>query len=148
MDTRSKLSLITDADLGKKVEYKNKRPKKQIGRKTKTKEIYKKTTKEEQKNMKQKLDNKFNKGEKLNGKKRMKSKVKNKLNRNKYKKRKRWTKKEGKKQVGSPRGSTCHNVTCLNNLLYVLKIDKDSVQNFIQQKKRIDDRLTLAGVKS
>ena len=32
----------------------------------------------------------------------------------------------------------------MNNLLQVLKIDKDTVQNFMQQKNRIDKRLSLA----
>merc|ERR1712130_147549 len=41
----------------------------------------------------------------------------------------------------------CNNITCLNDMLEVLKIDKDMVQNFIQQKKRLDSRLSLAGKK-
>merc|ERR1711971_670209 len=41
----------------------------------------------------------------------------------------------------------CNNITCLNDMLEVLKIDKDTVQNFIQQKKRLDSRLSLAGKK-
>ena len=40
----------------------------------------------------------------------------------------------------------CNNITCLNDMLEVLKIDKDMVQNYIQQKKRLDGRLTLAGL--
>ena len=39
----------------------------------------------------------------------------------------------------------CNNITCLNDILEVLKIDKDAVQNYIQQKKRLDARLSLAG---
>ena len=40
----------------------------------------------------------------------------------------------------------CNNITCLNNMLEVLKVDKDTVQNYIQQKKRLDSRLSLAGL--
>ena len=44
--------------------------------------------------------------------------------------------------------STCSNVSCLNNLLQVLKVDKDTVQNFMQQKKRMDTRLKLLSNKN
>jgi len=55
---------------------------------------------------------------------------------------------KGKKRKSSKQSTgSCQNVTCLNTLLQVLKIDKDTVQNFIQQKKRIDSRLSLAGKK-
>ena len=40
--------------------------------------------------------------------------------------------------------TTCKNITCLNDMLEALKIDKDTVQNFIQQKRRLDARLLLA----
>ena len=40
----------------------------------------------------------------------------------------------------------CNNITCLNDMLEVLKVDKDTVQNYIQQKKRLDSRLSLAGL--
>ena len=40
--------------------------------------------------------------------------------------------------------TSCKNITCLNDMLEVLKIDKDTVQNFIQQKRRLDARLHLA----
>ena len=56
-------------------------------------------------------------------------------------------KKRGDKKTGGRQTSTstgCQNITCLNTMLQVLKLDKDTVQNFIQQKKRIDARLTLA----
>merc|ERR1712228_957520 len=55
---------------------------------------------------------------------------------------------KGKRRKSSKQSTgSCQNVTCLNTLLQVLKIDKDTVQNFIQQKKRIDSRLSLAGKK-
>ena len=50
----------------------------------------------------------------------------------------------GKKKIQSKQSSSCQNISCLNNLLQVLKIDKDTVQNFMQQKKRIDKKLSLA----
>ena len=43
-----------------------------------------------------------------------------------------------------PTTGTCKNITCLNDMLEALKIDKDTVQNFIQQKRRLDARLLLA----
>ena len=42
--------------------------------------------------------------------------------------------------------SNCKNLTCLNNVLEVLKVDKDTVQNFIQQNRRLKSRLDLAGL--
>jgi len=55
---------------------------------------------------------------------------------------------KGKKRKSSKQSTgSCQNVSCLNTLLQVLKIDKDTVQNFIQQKKRIDSRVSLAGKK-
>ena len=44
----------------------------------------------------------------------------------------------------TPTTLTCKNITCLSDLLQVLKIDKDTVQHFIQQKRRLDARLRLA----
>ena len=43
--------------------------------------------------------------------------------------------------------SNCKNLTCLNDVLEVLKVDKDTVQNFIQQSRRLKSRLDLAGLK-
>ena len=43
--------------------------------------------------------------------------------------------------------SNCKNLTCLNDVLEVLKVDKDTVQNFIQQNRRLKSRLDLAGLK-
>ena len=52
----------------------------------------------------------------------------------------------GKRKSNTRKGrNSCQDIQCLNNLLKVLKIDKDTVQNFIQQKKRIDSRIRLAG---
>ena len=62
----------------------------------------------------------------------------------KNKKRKR---KNQRKNTKLRQSSSCQNISCLNNLLQVLKIDKDTVQNFMQQKKRIDKKLSLASNK-
>ena len=44
--------------------------------------------------------------------------------------------------------SGCNNISCLNNLLQVLKIDKDTVANFLKQKKRLESNLNLMSSKS
>ena len=80
-----------------------------------------------------------NKGRK-NGKKARRNKGKNKSRKNGKKARRN-------KKSKTRQNSSCHNITCLNNLLQVLKIDKDTVQNFMQQKKRIDKKLSLAASK-
>ena len=46
-------------------------------------------------------------------------------------------------QLRNSTSTTCNTISCLNDLLLVLKINKDTVQNFISQKKRLDARLTL-----
>ena len=83
-------------------------------------------------------------------KKKQKSKKKNrkKIKTLKKLKKKRQRKKGKGKRKLTPRNEkkdSCQNITCLNDLLVVLKLDKDMVQNFIQQKKRIDSRLKLSG---
>ena len=40
----------------------------------------------------------------------------------------------------------CRDISCLATILQVLKVDKDTVRNFIQQKKRIDSRVNLASM--
>ena len=52
---------------------------------------------------------------------------------------------KGKKQNARQENSNCKNLTCLNDILEVLKVDKDMVQNFIQQNRRLKSRLELAG---
>ena len=53
---------------------------------------------------------------------------------------------KGQNQNARQETSNCKNLTCLNDLQEVLKIDKDAVQNFIQQNRRLKNRLELAGV--
>merc|ERR1712106_1185102 len=97
---------------------------------------------------------KSNKGKKANGETKKKSK-RNKIKAlKKLKKRRKGKKKKGTKKLGgkgrqttTTTTDTCQNITCLNNLLKVLKINKDMVQNFMQQKNRMDARLKLAGKK-
>ena len=105
-------------------------------------------------------------GEKKKGKKMMKKRKnlkktlkKRKDGKGKNKKNKKAKKGSGKRKTqkgrnrksGGRRGtrprvrtsSTCSNISCLNNLLQVLKVDKDTVANFMSQKKRMDSRLKL-----
>ena len=50
-------------------------------------------------------------------------------------------KKKNQKQENS-----CRDVTCLSNLIHVMKIYKDQVQNFLKQNNRITKKLDLAGI--
>ena len=77
--------------------------------------------------------------------KQCKRKKKKQLNKGKVKKRKAREAKRGKQSSAVAVSGKCSNITCINDMLEVLKIDKDMVQNYIQQKKRLDGRLTLAG---
>ena len=102
-------------------------------------------------NKKQKIAKKNRKGKnkkknksRKNGKKARRNKGKNKGRKNGKKARRN---KEKNKKSKTRQNSSCQNITCLNNLLQVLKIDKDTVQNFMQQKKRIDKKLSLAASK-
>ena len=67
----------------------------------------------------------------------------------KAKRRLRNRNKNQKKQRKNYRqeNSNCKNLTCLNDVLEVLKVDKDTGQNFIQQNRRLKSRLDLAGLK-
>ena len=42
--------------------------------------------------------------------------------------------------------NSCRDVTCLSNLIHVMKIYKDQVQNFLKQNNRITKKLDLAGI--
>ena len=117
---------------------KNKRGRKLKGRKrNKDKKVNKKRNKNKGKGRKKKTKRNRRRKTKKDKKKRKKGKRKNKKKRRKGK----WTK---KRKIQSGQSSSCQNISCLNNLLQVLKIDKDTVQNFMQQKKRIDKKLSLA----
>ena len=74
-----------------------------------------------------------------------KEKIKKKLNKlNKTKGNKGGRK--SKQSTATAVQGNCNNITCLNDMLEVLKVDKDTVQNYIQQKRRLDSRLSLAGL--
>ena len=99
-----------------------------------------KSTKKKNKETKKKTT-KGKKQRKGTGKRRRKE---NKGNRKKGKKGKRKkSKRRGNRVTGLRSSDTCSDISCLNNLLQVLKVDKDTVANFMQQKKRMDSRLKL-----
>ena len=94
--------------------------------------------------------------EKSNGKKSRRSKkkarAKGKKRSKKQKKAKRRLRNKNKNRKRQRKNyrqenSNCKNLTCLNDVLEVLKVDKDTVQNFIQQNRRLKSRLDLAGLK-
>ena len=118
---------------------KSKRGRKLKGRKRKKDKKVNKKRRKQGKRGKKNKNTKRNRRRKTkkDKKKRKKGKRKNKKKRRKGK----WTK---KRKIQSRQSSSCQNISCLNNLLQVLKIDKDTVQNFMQQKKRIDKKLSLA----
>ena len=93
------------------------------------------------KNKKGNKNKKRNKNKKKKNRRRKKKSKKARRNKNKSKRR------QGKTAKKTRQNPSCQNISCLNNLLQVLKIDKDTVQNFMQQKKRIDKKLSLAGNK-
>ena len=60
----------------------------------------------------------------------------------KDKKRNRMGKRKGRRRMKKMEKmiSRCQNVTCLNDMLKVLKIKKDTVRNFMKQEKRLMGR--------
>ena len=74
-----------------------------------------------------------------------KEKIKKKLNKLNKTKGNKGGRKSKQSTTTAVQGN-CNNITCLNDMLEVLKIDKDTVQNYIQQKRRLDSRLSLAGL--
>ena len=112
------------------------------------------------KRKKNKMTNKLNKSKGQNEKRRGKNKSKKRKgkkrkDKGKMKKRngksKRKSKKRRNQQRETPNNvkqvSSCRNVTCLNTMLQVLKINKDQVQNFLKQNIRITKKIALAGSK-
>ena len=58
-------------------------------------------------------------------------------------------KKKNKKQKNkelTKQFSNCSDLTCLNNLVFSLKIEKDTIRNFLAQEKRIATKLRLMGM--
>ena len=129
----------------KNLKNKSKKSRKQVKdekkklKKSKKKTRGKKGSKTRRKNKKTKR----NKKKKADKKKKKKGRV-NKRRRKGNGKRNKRKRKNQRKNKKLRQSSSCQNISCLNNLLQVLKIDKDTVQNFMQQKKRIDKKLSLA----
>merc|ERR1711973_231910 len=73
-------------------------------------------------------------------KKNGKSNKKNSSSKKGRKKKKRKSKKKVKK---SSRQTECLKLECLNNLVFSLKIERDTVRNFLAQEKRINSKLRL-----
>jgi len=136
---------------------KKKKPNATIGKKKKGKREGKRKSMEKGKkgiNRRRKSGVRQKKGRKGRKGKGKKSRVrKNRKGKNKKKKQtgKGRRRKSGKRRSSKTQPKTttkCSNITCLNNLLQVLKIDRDTVQNFISQKKRIEKRMKLIVSKS
>ena len=78
------------------------------------------------------------------------SKSTNKEKFKKIKKARKGRRKKTDSRVNTPRVNlkvtrgSCENITCLNNLMQVMKINKDTVQNFLQQKNRTDSKIKIA----
>ena len=110
---------------------------------------YKNRGKRKERKSKRKIEKSNGKKSKRSKKKaRAKGKKRSKMQ-NKAKRRLRNRNKNRKRQRKNYRqeNSNCKNLTCLNDVLEVLKVDKDTVQNFIQQNRRLKSRLDLAGLK-
>ena len=127
----------------KKAVKKKKKKSNQTGRKKPNKRNFS--------NSKKPLRGKKGKNNKKRNKKRNKNGRKKKRDRQRRKKKRRnrggKRQRKSKKKTKLRQSSSCQNISCLNNLLQVLKIDKDTVQNFMQQKKRLDKKLNLASNK-
>ena len=109
----------------------------------KVKQTKKQKGKRKQKTGKQQNGGKKRKSKRGKKKRRTKKGKKSKAGKNTRKEKRRNGK--GKKQNARQENSNCKNLTCLNDILEVLKVDKDTVQNFIQQNRRLKSRLELAG---
>jgi hypothetical protein len=88
-----------------------------------------------------------------NGKRHLKIKLKNKMAHQRKAKKNTRTKTKKKQSINKEENvksqrqesSSCRNVSCLNNLLKTLKVNKDNVVNFFAQKKRMDRSMEIAG---
>merc|ERR1712228_646371 len=93
---------------------------------------------------KNKIKRKKNKTRKLNTKK---SKSRRKNRKEKLLKKMRKSKsRRGKKKTGrkiSKQTDSCQSLDCLNNLVQTLKVEKDTVRNFLAQRKRVKNKLQL-----
>ena len=147
---KEKLKSLNKKERSKEKESPSKRKKKQ--RKNKSKNAKEKCDKDGKNYKKEKKKSRKNEDMCKEICRECKMKKKKQLNNRKVKKRKAREAKKNKVGRKSKQSSAvavsgkCNNITCLNDMLEVLKIDKDMVQNYIQQKKRLDARLTLSGL--
>ena len=143
---------------GSKKKFSNRRKDNRIRNKNKNKyknknKIKKNATGRKLKKKVDKSKRKKTRGKKRKGNNNSKRRIRKKISRKKERGKKKSSNKKSKKNNNRKRKtvknirSSCKDVSCLNNLLQVLKVDKDTVQNFMQQKKRIDKKLSLAGNK-
>merc|ERR1711915_409254 len=90
--------------------------------------------KRRKKNKTRKLDTKKSKNRKKNRKKKLLKKMRKSKSR------------RGKKKTGrkiSKQTDSCQSLDCLNNLVQTLKVEKDTVRNFLAQRKRVKNKLQL-----
>merc|ERR1719317_1892706 len=136
----------------KRQSRKGKGNKSQKGKRAKKRKSGKKKSKRKQGKRKSKT-RKANKLKIQNRKKKQNSKRKNNAKRkskrkqlkllkrlNKMKKNKK-SKKQGRKQKQS--NDSCQSLDCLNNLVLSLKLEKDTVRNFLAQEKRVKAKINL-----
>ena len=104
--------------------------------------------------------NQGTKKDEIKTRKRQQRRKKHRNNKGKKQHRKKNTRKSRKKSKGKGKKTknikykgknqkqenSCRDVTCLSNLIYVMKIYKDQVQNFLKQNNRITKKLDLAGI--
>ena len=131
--------------VGNKMENKIKAEKRKERRKERRKKRKEKKLKKKGKAKKQKTVKGNKKGNGKNKKmkhQQKKKKIGKKKDMKKRKGRKGRRRKIRNRQFSSRQDdSTCKDVVCLNNLLQVLKVNKDTVTNFFKQKNRMDRRM-------
>ena len=67
-------------------------------------------------------------------------------NNKKEKNQKKKKQRRSKKQKQLRNSIACSDVTCLNNMVKALKIEKDTVRNFLAQEKRVQSKINLMGM--
>merc|ERR1711962_420666 len=97
----------------------------------------KRKMRKDKKNEKKRITKK--KGKKTNDDRKEKEKIGKRLIRNKKRNRKQ---KKNRKSIVRQEG-ICQNLTCLNSLVTTLKLEKDTVRNFLAQEKRIKSKMNL-----
>merc|ERR1711915_215883 len=87
---------------------------------------------------------------KKNKTRKRKSKIKQKSKKSSAKKKKKNGNRKSKKSKGQKsrkskkkKTDSCQSLDCLNNLVQTLKVEKDTVRNFLAQRKRVKNKLQL-----